>query len=176
MSRVESRNVCSAQSGCPTWSVADSPLGPAYKPLWTIKTKLDRIRRAAQSQQHFGWRYLHQGPAYLLDLCLPCYSVHPSHHHVSVDGVRSSIYLHRLLIAEIRLPACCISLFYCHIIAMATMRGTRVPVGSAAWITDERSSARQMTQSEVEEFSFSARNEIEWLNEHMAEIFSENQM
>lgn len=34
----------------------------------------------------------------------------------------------------------------------------------------------QIAQSEVEEFSFSARNDFDWLNEHMAEIFSENQM
>jgi len=33
-----------------------------------------------------------------------------------------------------------------------------------------------MAESEVEEFSFAARNEMDWLNEHMAEIFSENQM
>ncbi len=34
----------------------------------------------------------------------------------------------------------------------------------------------QIAQSEIEEFSYSARNEMDWLNEHMAEIFSENQM
>ena len=55
-------------------------------------------------------------------------------------------------------------------------RGARLPVGSAPWIAEERSSALQITQSEVEEFSFSARNEFDWLNEHMAEIFTENQM
>lgn len=49
-------------------------------------------------------------------------------------------------------------------------------MGSAAWVAEERSSAMQIAQSEVEEFEFSARNEVEWLNEHMAEIFSENQM
>lgn len=49
-------------------------------------------------------------------------------------------------------------------------------VGSAAWIEEERSSALKIEASDVEEFSFSARNEMEWLNEHMAEIFSENQM
>jgi hypothetical protein len=60
---------------------------------------------------------------------------------------------------------------------MAAMRaGPRVAVGSAAWVAEERSSALDIAQSEVDEFSFSARNEIEWLNEHMAEIFSENQM
>jgi hypothetical protein len=31
-------------------------------------------------------------------------------------------------------------------------------------------------ESEAEEFAFSARNELDWLNEHMAEIFDENQL
>ncbi|KAI1768793.1 hypothetical protein GGR53DRAFT_353553 [Hypoxylon sp. FL1150] len=59
---------------------------------------------------------------------------------------------------------------------MAGPRGVRLPVGSAPWISEERSSAMQIAQSEVEEFSFSARNDFDWLNEHMAEIFSENQI
>ncbi|KAI0387670.1 hypothetical protein F5Y04DRAFT_9430 [Hypomontagnella monticulosa] len=59
---------------------------------------------------------------------------------------------------------------------MAGPRGARLPVGSAPWISEERSSALQIAQSEVEEFSFSARNDFDWLNEHMAEIFSENQI
>ncbi|KAI0171892.1 hypothetical protein GGR52DRAFT_548194 [Hypoxylon sp. FL1284] len=59
---------------------------------------------------------------------------------------------------------------------MAGPRGARLPVGSAQWISEERSSALQIAQSEVEEFSFSARNDFDWLNEHMAEIFSENQI
>lgn len=33
-----------------------------------------------------------------------------------------------------------------------------------------------MAEIEAEEYMFSARNEVEWLNEHMAEIFSENQV
>jgi len=56
------------------------------------------------------------------------------------------------------------------------MRGPRLHPGSAAWIADERAIALQIAQSDVEEFAFSARNDVEWLNEHMAEIFSENQM
>ncbi|KFY66813.1 hypothetical protein V496_01917 [Pseudogymnoascus sp. VKM F-4515 (FW-2607)] len=60
---------------------------------------------------------------------------------------------------------------------MATGRlTTRLQVGSAAWVAEERSSAMQIADAEVEEFTFSARNELEWLNEHMAEIFNENQM
>lgn len=61
-------------------------------------------------------------------------------------------------------------------IIMAMRPASRQPVGSTAWCVDERSSALQIAQSEVEEFGYSARNEVEWLNEHMAEIFSENQM
>jgi hypothetical protein len=49
-------------------------------------------------------------------------------------------------------------------------------VGSAAWIAEERKSALQIAESEVEEFSYSVRNELDWLNEHMAEVFSENQL
>ncbi|TWU76532.1 hypothetical protein ED733_007706 [Metarhizium rileyi] len=58
---------------------------------------------------------------------------------------------------------------------MAAMRGPRLQVGSAAWIAEERSAALQITQSEVDEFSYSARNELDWLNEHMAGIFNENE-
>ena len=58
---------------------------------------------------------------------------------------------------------------------MAAMRGPRLQVGSASWIAEERSSALQIAQSEVEEFSYSARNELDWLNEHMAGIFDENE-
>lgn len=58
---------------------------------------------------------------------------------------------------------------------MASTRA-RLQVGSSAWIGEERSSALQIVQSEVEEFSYSARNELEWLNEHMAGIFDENEV
>jgi hypothetical protein len=60
---------------------------------------------------------------------------------------------------------------------MAAIRAaSRVQVGSAAWISEERASALQIADTEAEEFAFSARNELDWLNEHMAEIFSENQL
>jgi hypothetical protein len=49
-------------------------------------------------------------------------------------------------------------------------------VGSGPWIAEERSSAVEIAQSEVEEFTFSVRNDFDWLNEHMAEVFGENQM
>lgn len=53
---------------------------------------------------------------------------------------------------------------------------SRLQVGSAAWIAQERKTALEIVESEAEEFTFSASNEIEWLNEHMAEIFSQNQV
>lgn len=59
---------------------------------------------------------------------------------------------------------------------MAMRGGPRLQVGSAAWVAEERESALNIAKSEIEEFAFSARNEMDWLNEHMAEIFSENQM
>lgn len=59
---------------------------------------------------------------------------------------------------------------------MAARPAKRPAVGAAAWCAEERTSAVQITESEIEEFAYSARNEVEWLNEHMAEIFSENQM
>ncbi|KAH7017440.1 hypothetical protein EDB80DRAFT_760763 [Ilyonectria destructans] len=58
---------------------------------------------------------------------------------------------------------------------MAAMRGPRLQVGSAAWVAEERASALQIVDSEVEEFTYSARNELDWLNEHMAGIFNENE-
>lgn len=59
---------------------------------------------------------------------------------------------------------------------MAAMRGPRVQVGSATWIADERTTAVQFAQSEADEFAFSARNDFDWLNEHMADVFNENDM
>ncbi|KKA29616.1 hypothetical protein TD95_000683 [Thielaviopsis punctulata] len=58
---------------------------------------------------------------------------------------------------------------------MAT-RGARLPLGSAAWISEERTSALHISEQEVEEFSFSARNDFEWLNEHMSAIFDDNEI
>jgi hypothetical protein len=53
---------------------------------------------------------------------------------------------------------------------------SRLQVGSASWISEEQTSASQIAETEAEEFAFSARNEIEWLNEHMAEVFSQSQV
>ncbi|CAG8955341.1 hypothetical protein HYFRA_00011325 [Hymenoscyphus fraxineus] len=51
---------------------------------------------------------------------------------------------------------------------------SRTQVGAPSWIAGERASAAEIVQAEAEEFTFSARNEVEWLNEHMGDIFSEN--
>ncbi|CAK7269402.1 hypothetical protein SEPCBS57363_003585 [Sporothrix epigloea] len=56
------------------------------------------------------------------------------------------------------------------------MRGPRHPIGAAPWIVEERTTALHIAQSEIEEFMFSAKNELDWLNEHMADVFSENQI
>ncbi|RDI89592.1 Benzoate 4-monooxygenase [Venturia inaequalis] len=50
------------------------------------------------------------------------------------------------------------------------------PVGSAPWIVSERRQANDLVDQEVEEFEYSVRNEMEWLNEHMHDIFAGNNM
>lgn len=60
---------------------------------------------------------------------------------------------------------------------MAPSRSKPLPkVGSVQWILAEKEQILQLADQEAEEFTFSARNEMEWLNEHMAEVFDENQM
>ncbi|KAF2001838.1 hypothetical protein P154DRAFT_463278 [Amniculicola lignicola CBS 123094] len=57
---------------------------------------------------------------------------------------------------------------------MAPTRSKASAIGSAQWILDERHQANDLVQQEVEDFGFCVRNELEWLNEHMAEIFAHN--
>lgn len=59
--------------------------------------------------------------------------------------------------------------------ATVQIRG-RVPVGSAQWILEEKNAAGQYVKEETDEFAFAVRNEIEWLNEHMADIFDRDQL
>lgn len=59
---------------------------------------------------------------------------------------------------------------------MAATRSKAQPVGSSEWIKEEHTQAAEFIEQEVEEFSFSVRNELEWLNEHMNEIFSKKQV
>ncbi|KAJ0413951.1 hypothetical protein BJY00DRAFT_47571 [Aspergillus carlsbadensis] len=49
------------------------------------------------------------------------------------------------------------------------------PVGSAAWISTEKENSAQLVDQELEEIEFPVRYEMEWLNEHMAEVFSNHQ-
>ena len=49
-------------------------------------------------------------------------------------------------------------------------------VGSAAWISAEQESFQQLLDLEKEEIVYPAQYELEWLNEHMAEIFSQTQL
>jgi hypothetical protein len=49
-------------------------------------------------------------------------------------------------------------------------------VGSGAWIASEKENVLQLLNQEKEEIIYPAQHEIEWLNEHMAEIFSRNQL
>ena len=55
---------------------------------------------------------------------------------------------------------------------MAAARAKAANVGSAQWVQNEREQAGDFVEQELEEFGYSVRNEMEWLNEHMAEIFS----
>lgn len=49
-------------------------------------------------------------------------------------------------------------------------------MGSMEWINDENLQVEGHCEQESEDFGFSARNELEWLNEHMADIFAKDQM
>lgn len=49
-----------------------------------------------------------------------------------------------------------------------------IVAGSAQWIVQERRSALDMVMSDAEDFSMLVREEMEWLNEHMAQIFQPN--
>lgn len=57
---------------------------------------------------------------------------------------------------------------------MAAARAKAANVGSTQWIQKEREQAGDFVEQELEEFGYSVRNEMEWLNEHMAEVFSAN--
>ncbi|KAK5064900.1 hypothetical protein LTR84_000734 [Exophiala bonariae] len=54
------------------------------------------------------------------------------------------------------------------------MATTNTTVGSASWITAEKENALQLLQNEREEIVFPAQHQLQWLNEHMAEIFSKS--
>lgn len=47
-------------------------------------------------------------------------------------------------------------------------------IGSAGWVLEERHQSNALVAQELEDFGFSVRNELEWLNEHMSDIFANN--
>ncbi|KAL8940228.1 MAG: hypothetical protein Q9216_002937 [Gyalolechia sp. 2 TL-2023] len=49
-------------------------------------------------------------------------------------------------------------------------------IGSMPWLDQENQQVAQFTAQEADDFAFSVRNELDFLNEHMAEIFSKNQL
>lgn len=50
------------------------------------------------------------------------------------------------------------------------------PVGSAAWVSTEKENVSQLVDQEMEEIEYPVSHEMDWLNEHMADIFNNNQL
>lgn len=59
---------------------------------------------------------------------------------------------------------------------MAGLQSRAGPAGLAQWMLEEQRFAAGIVAEDVEEFSFSVCNEMEWLNEHMADVFSRAQL
>ncbi|KAL9041071.1 MAG: hypothetical protein Q9214_004241 [Letrouitia sp. 1 TL-2023] len=57
-----------------------------------------------------------------------------------------------------------------------TARTKPTAVGGPLWIEKENEQIAQFRAQETEDFAFSVRNELEFLNEHMAEIFTKSQI
>jgi hypothetical protein len=55
---------------------------------------------------------------------------------------------------------------------MAAARSKVPAIGSAQWILQERHQSNDLVTQELEDFGFSVRNELEWLNEHMTDVFA----
>ncbi|KAH9864027.1 hypothetical protein J1614_009960 [Plenodomus biglobosus] len=51
-------------------------------------------------------------------------------------------------------------------------RSKALAIGSAGWILEERHQSNDLVAQELEDFGFSVRNELEWLNEHMFDVFA----
>lgn len=58
---------------------------------------------------------------------------------------------------------------------MAAGARAQKPVGSAPWIAAEKENVSELVDQEMEEIEYPVRHEMDWLNEHMAEIFSKGQ-
>lgn len=50
------------------------------------------------------------------------------------------------------------------------------PIGCAVWLANERDKVDLLVGQESEEFLFSATNEVEWLNEHVNDIFQRTEL
>ncbi len=60
---------------------------------------------------------------------------------------------------------------------MAALRANpRLQVGSTPWIAEERGTALQFAGGETEEFTISARNDLNWNNEQMAEMYRKSRV
>ena len=59
---------------------------------------------------------------------------------------------------------------------MATAAKRQKPIGSKEWIAAEKENVQMLVNQEIEEVEYPARHEMEWLNEHMAEIFRGNSL
>ncbi|KAJ5884685.1 hypothetical protein N7495_009195 [Penicillium taxi] len=58
---------------------------------------------------------------------------------------------------------------------MATNARAQKAVGSSAWIAKEKENMMELVDQEMEEVEYPVRHEMDWLNEHMNEIFSKGQ-
>ncbi|KAJ5169938.1 uncharacterized protein N7500_002721 [Penicillium coprophilum] len=58
---------------------------------------------------------------------------------------------------------------------MAASARAQKPVGSAPWIAAEKENMAELVEQEMEEVEYPVRHELDWLNEHMTEIFSKGQ-
>ena len=59
---------------------------------------------------------------------------------------------------------------------MAGARSKGPQIGSVEWIQNERHAADGMMRTEVEDFSFSVRTDLEWLNARMADVVSKDEV
>ncbi|KAJ4371545.1 hypothetical protein N0V83_004764 [Neocucurbitaria cava] len=53
-------------------------------------------------------------------------------------------------------------------------RSKALAIGAPGWVLEERHQSNDLVAQELEDFGFSVRNELEWLNEHMSDIFANN--
>lgn len=56
------------------------------------------------------------------------------------------------------------------------MAARTTAVGTPSWIAAEKENALHVFQNEKEEVIYPAQHQLEWLNEHMAEIFSKSHL